>query len=197
MQLFSKTPSEKDIIAGCVQGKAKYQSLLYEKYGGKMFATCLRYASDYHSAEDVLQEGFIKVYSNIEKYRNEGSFEGWMRRIFVNTAIELIRKNTAFYELSETDTSNGEWHTPLENGFDGLAAQDLMDIIQSLSVGYRTIFNLYAIEGYTHKEIAELLNINEGTSKSQLARARYLLQKRLEEQYKQKEGLYVETTSHR
>ncbi len=176
-----KKLSEQEIIEGCMAGKQRHQAALYEKYSSKMFAVCLRYASDYHTAEDILQDGFIKVFSSITKYRNEGSLEGWVRRIIVNTAIEQYRKNIAMYPISDDHTDDPCYVD--DKTAQSIDAADMMQIVQDLAPGYRTIFNLYAIEGYNHKEIGEMLNISEGTSKSQLARARYLLQQKIE-QYK-------------
>ena len=167
--------SDTDLITGCLRGERKYQESLYNQHGSTMFAICLRYANDYYQAEDMLQEGFIKVFNNLKNFRSEGSFEGWMKRIFVNTAIEWLRKNKMMNEMY--DVENVQMHIVQEDCFSQLAADDLMKLIQSLSPGYRTVFNLFSIEGYTHKEIAEIMNINEGTSKSQLARARHILQK--------------------
>ncbi len=173
------TYTEAEIISGCIKGERKFQEILYHTYSSKMFSVCLRYANEYAGAEDLLQDGFIKVYNNIQKFRSEGSFEGWIRRIFVNNSIEYFRKKSNLYVVQETEALTYEYYD--DNAVQKLMKEDLMKIIQSLSVGYRTIFNLYAIEGYSHKEIAELLNITEGTSKSQLARARYLLQKKIAE----------------
>jgi len=173
------TYTEAEIIAGCISGERKFQEILYHTYSSKMFSVCLRYANEYAGAEDLLQDGFIKVFNNIQKFRSEGSFEGWIRRIFVNNSIEYFRKKSNLYVVQETEALTYEYYD--DNAVQKLMKEDLMKIIQSLSVGYRTIFNLYAIEGYSHKEIAELLNITEGTSKSQLARARYLLQKKIAE----------------
>ncbi len=171
--------SESELINGCVIGDRNAQKALYDKYSQKMFGVCLRYAKDYHSAEDVLQEGFIKVFKYIGKFRREGSFEGWLRRIFINTSIEFLRKSVSMYSI--VDDEDKPIDIIDENIFDQLDHQDLLNMIQSLSPGYRTIFNLYVIEGYSHKEIAKVLNINEGTSKSQLARARMILQKKVQE----------------
>jgi len=180
MQAAAKTTyTEEQIIAGCISGERKYQEILYHTYSSKMFSVCLRYANEYAGAEDLLQDGFIKVFNNIQKFRSEGSFEGWIRRIFVNNSIEYFRKKANMYVVQETEALTYEYYD--DNAVQKLMKEDLMKIIQSLSVGYRTIFNLYAIEGYSHKEIAEMLNITEGTSKSQLARARYLLQKKIAE----------------
>lgn len=169
--------SDEALIKGCIAGDRKAQYGLYSKYAPKMFAVCLRYAKDYHSAEDVLQDAFVKVFKYISKFRREGSFEGWLRRIFVNTSIEHLRKSVNLYPIIN---DAGETIEILDKSvFDELEQQDLLSLVQELSPGYRTVFNLYAIEGYSHKEIAKLLGINEGTSKSQLARARQVLQKKV------------------
>lgn len=167
--------TEQQIIAGCIQGNRKYQQMLYNLFSGKMFAVCLRYAGEYNAAQDLLQEGFVKVFRNIEKFRGEGSFEGWIRRIFVNTAIEHYRKQVNLYALHDTEVKHYEYYDT--SALELLKHEDVLKMIQKLSDGYRTVFNLYVIEGYSHKEIGEMMGISEGTSKSQLARARYLLQK--------------------
>jgi RNA polymerase sigma factor (sigma-70 family) len=177
---IKQTYTEQELIAGCVQGDRKFQELLYHTYSSKMFSVCLRYANEYSAAEDLLQEGFVKVFKNIEKFRSEGSFEGWIRRIFVNNSIEHFRKKANLYVVQETEALTYEYYD--DNALQKLMKEDLMKLIQSLSSGYRTIFNLYVIEGYSHKEIGEMLGVTEGTSKSQLARARYLLQKKIAEQ---------------
>ena len=181
--------SDKELISGCIDRKRKHQESLYAKYAPKMFSICLRYASDYHSAEDILQDGFMKVYKNIHKFRHEGSFEGWLRRIFVNTAIEHYRKSVPMYPILEVNNSN--YDVIDDNTIENLAAEDLLKMVQSLSPGYRTVFCLYVIEGYSHKEVAKMLSISEGTSKSQLARARYLLQKKIKQLYKHPREAYV------
>ncbi len=187
--VVNKGLSEKDIIKGCINGDKKSQEALYGRFSSKMMGVCLRYAKDYHNAEDLLQEGFIKVFVNMHKYRGDGSFEGWLRRIFVNTAIEHYRKNVHLYPLSELN--NFEVKSEEVSADSKIAADDLLGMLQQLSAGYRTIFNLYAIEGYSHKEIASELNISEGTSKSQLARARALLQKMVNSYEKKGKEAYV------
>lgn len=173
-EVLSYGLTEKELIEGCIAGKRECQEILYRFFSSKMFGICLRYANDYHSSEDILQEGFIKVFNNLDRFRGDGSFEGWIKRIFINTAIEHYRKSsnhTGFTELENAVRSsvNG---TAIHN----LAAQDLLKLIQDLSPGYKMVFNLYVIEGYSHKEISKKLGISEGTSKSQLARARLILQ---------------------
>lgn len=154
------------------------QEELYNRFAGKMYAVCLRYANNAEDAQDLLQEGFIKVFRNLHRFRAEGSFEGWIRRVFINSSIEHLRKKS----LQVSKVTDKEEST-IEDGditaLDSLAEQDIINLIQELSPGYRTVFNLYVIEGYSHKEIAEQLGISEGTSKSQLARARSILQKKV------------------
>lgn len=174
-----KTTLYKRLIDGCLLNDRQSQYQLYNLMSGKMYAVCLRYCSNKELAQDVLQEGFVKVFTNLDKYRGEGSFEGWVRRIFVNTAVEHFRKESRLFPV--TDTEAVLQALPSEEFSDHLELEELLSLIQNLSTGYRTIFNLYVVEGYSHKEIAGMLNISEGTSKSQLARARYLLQKHIEE----------------
>lgn len=176
---ISKYTTDQEIIAHCITGTQTAQKALYHKYASKMMGVCMRYANDYQSAEDILQEGFVKAFRNISKFRHEGSFEGWLRRIMVNTAIEIHRRKNHMYSIVEVENVEIELHE--ENAVSMLAVADIMTMVMKLSPGYRTVFNLYAIEGYSHKEIAEQLNISEGTSKSQLARARYILMKMVEE----------------
>ena len=166
-----------DLIAGCLKGDVRMQEALYRRFSPKMYAVCLRYAAKSEDASDILQDGFVKVYRNLEKYRGEGSFEGWMRRIFVNTAIEHFRKQHPLLsatEQQEATLTDGHW-----NAFDHLAAKDILNLVRTLAPGYRQVFNLYAVEGYSHREISELLGISEGTSKSQLARAKAILQEKI------------------
>lgn len=165
--------SETEIVEGCLAGKKYYQDLLYHKYASKMFGVCFRYSQDKYKAEDILQESFIKVFQSLDRFRKEGSLEGWIRRIVVNTSLEEHRKNVHMYPVSDFEEAVLEYSE--EEVLSGIAADELMSMLDQLSPGYRTIFNLYAIEGYSHKEIAEMLGISEGTSKSQLARARMLL----------------------
>ncbi|MFT3681587.1 MAG: RNA polymerase sigma factor [Ferruginibacter sp.] len=167
------------MIRGCISGDRKMQELLYQRYSPKMYAVCLRYSNNADDACDLLQDGFIKVYKNLEKYRGEGSFEGWIRRIFVNTSIEHFRRKTKLTGITESQEKNIE--DKELSAFDSMAEKDIIKIIQQLSPGYRQVFNMYIIEGYTHKEIGDILGISEGTSKSQLARAKSILQKMVEE----------------
>jgi RNA polymerase sigma-70 factor (ECF subfamily) len=154
------------------------QEELYNRFSGKMYAVCLRYANNADDAQDLLQEGFIKVFRNLHRFRAEGSFEGWIRRVFVNSSIEHFRKKSV--ELSKvSDKEENTIEDQDISALDQLAERDIVKLIQDLSPGYRTVFNLYVVEGYSHKEIGDLLGISEGTSKSQLARARSILQKKV------------------
>ena len=171
-------PSESDIIQGCIDGNRQMQELLYSRFAPKMYGVCLRYAGNTEDADDIIQEGFIKIFKNIGKFRNEGSFEGWVRRIFVNTSIEHFRKKIKLYNVTEVQENTIE--DKELDALDVLAAKDIIHIINELLPGYKAVFNLHVIEGYSHKEIAELLGITEGTSKSQLARAKGVLKKLIE-----------------
>ena len=154
------------------------QQLLYDKFSPKMYGVCLRYSGNEDDASDILQEGFIKVYKNLIKFRGEGSFEGWIRRIFVNTSIEHFRKKVKLYNVTEVQENTIE-DTNLD-ALDMLATKDIIKLINELSPGYKAVFNMHVIEGYSHKEIADILGITEGTSKSQLARAKGVLKKLVE-----------------
>lgn len=175
--LALKSTTEAEIINGCLSGHRVYQKMLYDAFSPTMFAICLRYAPDYHTAEDFLQEGFVKVFKNIHKYSGLGSFEGWMKRLFVNYAIEQLRKIDR--NIGQEDISLAEDKATGDNVLSQLNMQDLTKLIQALPNGYRTIFNLYVIEGFSSKEIVDMLHISEGTARSQLARARNLLKKML------------------
>lgn len=168
------TTSVSDLIEGCLNGDRLAQELLYKQFSPKMYAVCLRYAGKADDAQDILQDGFVKVFKNLHMYRGDGSFEGWVRRIFVNTAIEHYRRQVNLYPVTENHENLFEARDL--SALDNLSMKDIMKIIQELSPGYRTVFNLYVIEGYSHKEIAEIVGISEGTSKSQLARAKGVLQ---------------------
>lgn len=171
--------TEQKLLEGCRKGNRLAQQELFEKFRKRMFTVCLRYLPDNFEAEDILLQGFLKVFLNITKYSGQGSFEGWIRRIIVNEALMALRaKKMLFVEASEIYHSALS-ASPEELGF-SLNTDDLLNMVQELPEGYRTVFNLFAIEGFTHKEIGEMLNISEGTSKSQLSRARVILQNRLE-----------------
>lgn len=170
---------EKDIIDGCLSGSRRDQELLYRRYSPKLYAVCLQYSGNTEEARDVLQEGFIKIFANLSHYGHEGSFEGWMRKIIVNTALEKYRNRYYLSRVDDIDEVDEPAAGPDTNDFAGLEAYDLINMIMELPPKYRMVFNLYAIEGYSHKEISSMLNISEGTSKSNLSRARDILQKKV------------------
>jgi RNA polymerase sigma-70 factor (ECF subfamily) len=143
-----------------------------------MYGVCLRYTENADDAMDVMQEGFIKVYRSLPKFRSEGSFEGWIRRIFINTSIEHYRKKVKLYNVTEVQENTIEDDDL--SGLDSLGMKDLLNIVNGLPPGYKQIFNMHVVEGYSHKEIADMLGITEGTSKSQLARAKGVLKKIIE-----------------
>jgi RNA polymerase sigma factor (sigma-70 family) len=168
-----------EIIAGCIKGKRAAQENLYKKFSGTLFAICLRYSKNRMEAEDVLQEVFVKIYTHIHTYHFDGSFEGWLKRIAVNTSITYYRKSIR--KQLEKDLDEGISQMPDDAfSFDGdYSMEDMLKCIEALPLGYRTVFNMYCIEGYKHKEIAELLKIDINTSKSQLSRAKVHLQNEL------------------
>ena len=165
------------LLEGCRKGDRKAQESLYKTLASRMMGVCMRYAKDTFEAEDVLQMGFVKVFQKVSEFRGEGSFEGWIRRIMVNTAIESYRKNLRNLNLVDID----EVYDQPQSTFDmsGLELKDLLKLVQQLSNGYRLVFNMYVIEGYSHKEIAKELGITEGASKSQLSRARAILKEKI------------------
>jgi RNA polymerase sigma factor (sigma-70 family) len=170
----------REIIKGCLAGNRRDQELLYRRHAAKLYAVCLQYSGNNEEAKDILQEGFIKIYENLANYKHEGSFEGWMRRITVNTALEKYRSRNNLYRVDDIDQVPEMDAEPENQDYAGLEAADLLTMIRELPPKYRMVFNLYAIEGYTHKEISEMINISEGTSKSNLSRARVILQKKVE-----------------
>lgn len=188
------TVIEDNIINACKCGDAHAQKLLYNRYAPTMFGICLRYASDYHTAEDILQDGFVKVFNNIKRFRNEGSFEGWVKRIFVNTAIEYYRKAARSFRFSPLSVVIEKSFNDVQ--FTSLERDELLKLIQQLPDGYRLVFNLYVIEGYTHDEISKQLNINLGTSKSQLARAKKYLRKLINNQRASEESTILQARSY-
>lgn len=166
-----------ELMEGCKAGKRKMQEALYQQTASKMLAVCMRYAKDRMEAEDVLQLGYIKIFQKVGEYRGDGSFEGWMRRVMVNTAIESYRKNLRTLNVVPIEDAYEQPSTGFD--FSRLGMQDLLKVIQKLSDGYRMVFNMYIIEGYSHKEIAATLGISEGASKSQLSRARAILKEEI------------------
>jgi len=164
---------ESALVKECLQHNAKAQKVFYERFSPRMLGVCYRYARNLADAEDILQEGFIKVFSHLEQYRQDGPLEGWMRRIMVNTALNYLKKNKLFQSHTELDQAI-QLSSPLHSD-QHMVKKDVVEVIRSLPFGYRTIVNLYAIEGYSHKEIGEILGIAESTSRSQYARAKSIL----------------------
>lgn len=169
--------SDELLIKACKEGNIDAQKSLFERYAPKMLALCKRYLKDFDLAEDVMITGFAKVFEKLNQFRDEGSFEGWIRRLMVNEALTYLRKTKNL----QMKISISEESIQIEDSSlgDHLEASDLMDMIESLPDGYRTVFNMYAIEGFSHKEIAQRLGINENTSKSQLSRAREYLKRKI------------------
>lgn len=170
----------KSLIDNCISNDPRAQKKLFEMLAPKMMGVCLRYASDRDQASDMLQDGMIKVFNKLSDYKFEGNFEGWVRRIIVNSCLDLIRKESKFVN----DVSVDDYSSKIsfeEHAFKSMEYEELLKLIHSMPHGYRTIFNMFAIEGYSHKEIADALQITESTSKSQYLRARTYLQTKLEE----------------
>ena len=166
--------SDSELVQGCKNNERKYQELLYRKYAKKMYGICLSYAGDRAMAQDILQDGFIKVFKKIDTFREQGSLEGWIRRIITNTALDHVRQKSRTHEFIDENKEIEE--EQLDNTIlEKINSDGIFKVIQQLPSGARTVFNLYAVEGYTHKEIAQKLEITEGTSKSQFKRARALL----------------------
>lgn len=164
------------LIQQCVDGDRKAQHKLYNLYSSKMYAICMRYASNAFDAQEILQIGFIKVFKKLDTFRGEGSLEGWIKRIFIFTCIDFTRQaaKERFNELDKVEVEDNEL-----TGYDKIAMEELLKQIQQLPDGYRTVLNLFMVEGFAHKEIGEILGISENTSRSQLARAKVMLQKQL------------------
>jgi RNA polymerase sigma factor (sigma-70 family) len=168
--------SDEEIIKSCLAGDARAQKLLYDKYARRMMGLCLRYGGDQAIAEDMMQEGWIKVFRNLHSFGFKGSFEGWIKKIMVNTSLDYLRKNKNHFNQLEIEATRETISSEISSS-DPLSTKELLHIIQKLPTGYRTVFNLFAIEGYSHKEIATMLSISENTSKSQYSRARVQLQR--------------------
>ena len=168
------------LIESCREGDRAAQKVLYERLAPRMFPVCIRYIGDREAAEDVLQDGFVTLFTRLDSYKGEGSFEGWARKIFVTTALMELRRKDALKMSEDLETVRGmkaEATTQLQN----IGYKDLMKLITQLPPGFRTVFNMYAIEGYSHKEISDILGISETTSRTQLSRARLWLQNKIKE----------------
>jgi len=187
--------TEAQLIAALKRGESRAHKLVYERFSGKMLAVCTRYCTNRDDAEEVMLDGFMRVFEKVSQFREDGSFEGWVRRVMVTESLMFLRKNKQLRQEVALDD------TLIEPDYDwadaALNENDLLRLIGQLPEGYRSIFNLYAIEGYSHTEIADLLGISEGTSKSQLSRARALLQSSLKklEQQQNYERTYQKTAS--
>jgi len=179
MQSFS----DQELVSGVLQGSSTHQTALYRQFSVPMFRVLLRYAKDRAEAEDMLQDGFVRVYRDMGQFRGEGALGGWIRRIMVNTALSHLRKQRDFVrDVPDFNVFESKFHTE-EDFASNLDAQTLMSYLQRLPPGYRTVFNFYAIEGFSHEEIAEQLGISIGTSKSQLFKAREFLKKILNKSF--------------
>jgi len=178
MHLSTQFSTEEELILGCLAGKRKAQQQLYETYSRRFMAICLRYLKDQEQAEDVMIQSFMKIFEKLSQFQGTGSFEGWMKRIVVTQALMAIRSNRS---LTLTIPLEDTLHVkePAAEDLTQLGVAELMELVQSLPLGYRTVFNLFAIEGYSHQEIGELLGITESTSKSQLNRARSVLKEKI------------------
>lgn len=173
MKAFDITEAE--IVEGCLKADRRYQKLLYERYYGAMMTVCMRYVSNREEARDILHEGFMKVFNNLTKFEQQTNLGAWIRRIMVNTAIDVYRKNAKQPESVEINTALHE--ADYSDAVSDMSADEILALVQQLSPAYRTVFNLYVLDGYAHKEIGDMLGISEGTSKSNLAKARVKLQK--------------------
>ena len=171
---------EPKLIDACIKGDRASQKALYDRLAPRMFPLCMRYIVDREAAEDVLQDGFITLFTRLKDFKGEGSFEGWARKIFVTTALMELRKKDALKMSEELETVRG-MKADLPSQGQNIGYKELMKLVMELPTGFRTVFNMYAVEGYSHKEIGEILGISESTSRTQLSRARTLLQNKIKE----------------
>jgi len=170
---------EQELIQGCIAARPKAQKALFDIYAPRLYVVCLRYLKDQMRAQDVLQDTFVKIFAHIGNYKSEGAFEGWLKRIAVNTCLDQLRKDKKLLtDVSLDDVSHKLAHQ--DYSAEKLMADDLLKLVQALPDGYRTVFNLFAIEGFSHQEIAQQLSISESTSKTQYLRARAYLKERIE-----------------
>ena len=176
---MSRIWTDKELIETCLKDNPKAQKMLYDTYSSVLFGICLRYSKNEEEAQDILQDSFIKIFTKLDTYQFTGSFEGWLKRIVTNTSIEYYRKKITMEHLEEIGFNP---YLAIDSDR-GLEVEELLKMIQELPEGYRMVFNMYAIDGYTHGEIATKLNISEGTSKSQLSRARAYLQRKFKEKF--------------
>lgn len=172
---------EQQIIAAVRKGNAKAQKIIFDRYASLMMSVCYRYVGNTETAKDMLQEGFIKLFTKIDSYTGAGAFGGWVRRIFVTTCLEYLRHNDALKFSSSVDDYENSLSESEYSITEGISANDILKLVGELAEGYRTVFNMYAIEGYSHAEIATLLGISEVTSRTQFMRARLILQNAVRE----------------
>ncbi len=168
------------LIESCIKGDRASQKVLYDRLAPRMFPLCMRYVGDRVLAEDILQEGFITLFTRLGSYKGDGSFEGWARKIFVTTALMDLRKKDALKMSDELDAVRG-MKADLPSQTQSLGYKEIMKLVMELPTGFRTVFNMYAVEGYSHKEIGEMLGISETTSRTQYSRARSILQNKIKE----------------
>jgi RNA polymerase sigma factor (sigma-70 family) len=173
--------TERELIEDCINNKQEAQKKLFTLFAGKMMSVCLRYANDEGQAQDILQDGFVRVFKNIGQFRFEGSFEGWLRRVFVTVAIRQVSKQKIFF--SDADILDNKEHSIEPAVLTKISADEIHALIRNMPDGYRTIFNLNVIEGYSHEEIAVMLGIQPTTSRGQLLKARKHLQALIEKKY--------------
>lgn len=169
------------LLKGCKRGKRSSQEELYRRFASAMYGLCLQYSSSEEDAQDILQDGFMKVFAKLEQVKNPAALPGWIRRIIINTALEKYRSQVLLQRVDEVKEEVGELSG--EEAFEELTCEELVGLIQTLSPKYRMVFNLYAIEGYSHQEISDMLGISTGTSKSNLSRARAILQEKIKTIY--------------
>ena len=175
------TLGEQQMIALCKKGDRAAQKALFDSLSSKMFPLCIRYMGDRDAAEDVLQEGFISLFSKLDSYSGEGSFEGWARKVFVNTALMTLRRNDVMKQTEDIEIARNVTGSET-SALQDMSYKELLDVVAELPPGFRTVFNLFLVEGYSHKEISEILGISEATSRSQLQRARVMLQNKIKRQ---------------
>jgi RNA polymerase sigma-70 factor (ECF subfamily) len=177
VKLFNTKTEEEKIVDGCRRGDRRWQRKLYDVHSSYMLGVCRRYIGDLHHAEEVLSNGFIKVFDKIDQYKGTGNLRAWIKSIMIRESLNFIRSHHA--DMYESDEEVLEFLAGEKLFADQVQPEHLIHLIDQLPVGYRTIFNMYTVEGYSHREIAEMLEIEEGTSKSQLSKARKILQKRV------------------
>lgn len=168
------------LIESCKKGDRVAQKAMYDRLAPRMFPVCIRYVGDRTLAEDILQDGFVTLFTKLDNYKGDGSFEGWARRIFVTTALMYLRKKDALRMSDDLEVAKG-LKTEVTGQIANIGYKELMEMVMSLPTGFRTVFNMYAVEGYSHKEIADILGISEVTSRTQYSRARAILQSKIKE----------------